>query len=62
MPFINIKLVEGRTPEQKQELARRITQNVQEILNTGPEHVWVTFDDVPAAEWFIAGKSLGPRR
>jgi len=62
MPFINIKLVEGRTPEQKQELARRITADVQEILNANPDHIWVTFDDVPAAEWFISGKSLGPRR
>lgn len=61
MPFITVRLITGRTQEQKDELARRITTDVQEVLQTRAESVWLTFEEIPASEWFIAGESLAPR-
>lgn len=60
MPVVTVRLVAGRTHDQKQELAKRITEDVVEILKTTPEHVWVTFDEVPGQDWFIESKPLRP--
>jgi 4-oxalocrotonate tautomerase len=60
MPFISVRLVGGRTHEQKQELARRITEATQEVLNTTSDHVWVTFEEIPGSDWHIAGRPLRP--
>lgn len=62
MPFVSVKLLQGRTTEQKQELARRITEDVVEVLKTSPEAVWVTFEELPGEDWTVAGKPLGPPR
>lgn len=62
MPFVSVKLLQGRTTEQKQELARRITEDVVEVLKTSAESVWVTFEELPPADWTVAGKPLGPPR
>lgn len=39
MPFINVKMVEGRAMEKKQELAEALTREVVRILDAEPE--WV---------------------
>jgi 4-oxalocrotonate tautomerase len=62
MPIVTVKLLPGRSAEQKEELARRITQDVQETLNVGPDAIWITFEEVPGADWYIAGKALKPAR
>lgn len=46
MPFINIKMLAGRTEEQKAELAKAITNAFAEIANTKPEAVSITFSDI----------------
>ena len=62
MPIVNVKLLPGRSGEQKQELAQRITRAVQETLNVGPDAVWITFEEIPGADWYVAGKALRPVR
>ena len=40
MPIINLKLVKGRTEDQKREFSDKATKLAVEILNVQPE--WVT--------------------
>ena len=56
VPVIEIKLWEGRTREQKAEIARRITDAVVEVGKTTPEHVQIIFCDSAKSDWAIAGK------
>jgi 4-oxalocrotonate tautomerase family enzyme len=53
MPFIHIHWYEGRTDEQKAELAKRIEEAMVEIAGTPREHVWVKFDDSSKSDFII---------
>jgi 4-oxalocrotonate tautomerase len=43
MPELTVNMIEGRTLEQKRELARRLTEAVVEVLKVDPSSVLVTF-------------------
>lgn len=59
MPFVEVKLYEGRTQEQKQALVDRITDAFEEIAGTPREQVWIVFRDVPRDQWGMDGKLQG---
>ncbi len=56
MPVITIELYEGRTVEQKRELAKAITDAVVRIAKTTPEATHIVYRDVKKTDWAIAGK------
>jgi len=56
MPFITIQMYEGRTAEQKAELAEKITDVVVEVAKTPRDHVWIRFEDAKKSDWSIAGQ------
>lgn len=56
MPVITIKLYEGRTREQKAELAKRITDDVVETIGSSRDHVWIFFEDAAKSDHAIAGE------
>ena len=45
MPFLEVKLWEGRTREQKAELARRLTDVMVEVAKCPAESVTIAFED-----------------
>lgn len=51
MPLVDITLFEGRTDEQKTQIARAIARAFIEIGNTRPDSVHVIFRDVDRANW-----------
>ena len=51
MPIVNVLLWEGRTVEQKRELAARITQDLVEVAKVPQASVVVTFQDYPKSDW-----------
>ena len=59
MPFIEVKLYEGRSREQKQALVDKITEAFVEIAGTPREHVWIVFRDVPKDQWAMDGQLQG---
>ena len=59
MPYIEIKLFEGRTQEQKQALVDRITEAFIEVAGAPREHVWIVFHDVPKDQWGMGGELQG---
>jgi len=55
MPFIEIHFVEGRTEEQRERLAKAITDAVAEIFGVSKENVWIEFDEMPRTHFATGG-------
>ena len=55
MPTIRVELLEGRTPQQKKELAQALTDACVKTLASKPESVDVLFFDVPRQDWATGG-------
>ncbi len=61
MPFVSIKMLEGRTKEQKKGLIESVSRCVAESLNIDEQHVWVVIEDFPKDEWGLGGKLASER-
>jgi 4-oxalocrotonate tautomerase len=51
MPHIAVKLAPGRSEEQKQELTRRIVQDVVDVLHVSEDVVSLTMEEVDPKDW-----------
>ncbi len=51
MPHVIVKLWPGKSAEQKQRLAERITADVMQVLHYSEESVSVAFEEVEASDW-----------
>ncbi len=51
MPHVIIKLLPGKTDDQKNRLAAEITKSIMSTLNYGEEAVSVAFEEVEATDW-----------
>ena len=51
MPHVIVKLVTGKTEEQKKRLAAEIVKVVMGVLNLGEEAVSVAFEEVNPQDW-----------
>jgi 4-oxalocrotonate tautomerase len=56
MPFVHVHWFEGRSDEQKAEIAKRITDALSEVGGSPPEEVWIRFDDSPKSNWTFGGE------
>lgn len=61
MPMLQVSILEGRTPQQKEELIARLTQTVTETLSVKPESVRILIQEMPKTHWGIAGQSVAKR-
>ncbi len=59
MPVVTIEWYEGRSPEQKREIAEKLTDLLVDVGKTEPEHVWIRFVDSPKSEWAMGGEIQG---
>lgn len=51
MPHIGIKMLKGRTPEQKEKLSAALVKTLTEQLGCSEAHVTCTIEDYTAREW-----------
>lgn len=58
MPHISVKCFPGRTEEQKIALAKRITEDVKEIMNAKEETISITIEDVAPESWDESVKNV----
>lgn len=61
MPFITVKMLEGRTKEQKRELVKAITNAVVEICKAPADGTMVVIEEVSRDHWARAGTLLSER-
>ena len=55
MPTLRVELMEGRTPEQKKELVKVLTQAVVDTLGSKPESVDILLYDIKRGDWATGG-------
>jgi 4-oxalocrotonate tautomerase len=62
MPIIRIEMMEGRSRETKQRLAREMTKLLAEIIDCDPAVVRVLIDDYGFDDWAVGGELESDRR
>ena len=55
MPTIRVEMFEGRTPEQKKEFVKAITEATCKTLGTKPEGVDVLLFEIKKTDWATGG-------
>ncbi|MBP1993851.1 tautomerase family protein [Paenibacillus eucommiae] len=60
MPYITIKLMEGRSRGRKERLAEQMTKTVCEVLEVDPSQVRIEFVELKEGSFAVAGQ-LTPR-
>jgi len=59
VPVVTIEWFEGRSGDQKREIAERLTELLSEVGNMPADQVWIRFVDSPKSEWAIGGVVQG---
>jgi 4-oxalocrotonate tautomerase len=62
MPFVNIRLVEGRSQDRKNEISTRIVDAISDVLQLPKDDIWVVFEDVSAGDWYVGSKTVAALR
>jgi 4-oxalocrotonate tautomerase len=62
MPFVNIRLVGGRSQEQKDEISKRVVDGISDVLQLPRNDIWVVFEDVAAADWYVGSTTVAEIR
>ncbi len=58
MPYVNIKLAGSVTREQKQQIAKEITETLERVAHKPKSYTYITFEEVAYEDWAIAGQLL----
>ncbi len=62
MPFATIRLVGGRSQEQKDEISKRVVDAISDVLQLPKDDIWVVFEDVPAGDWYVGSTAVAELR
>lgn len=55
MPLIEVRMFEGRTPEQKREFVEAITRETCRVLKCEASSVDIIIDDISRSNWATGG-------
>ena len=55
MPYINIKITQGATQAQKNELIKQFTQVMVDVLQKRPDQTHIVIDEVAPENWGFDG-------
>lgn len=61
MPFVNIMILAGRSKEQKQRLAKTVTEAVAASIDVDPAKVWIQIDEVDGDHFAIGGQLVADK-
>jgi len=62
MPYVQITWLEGRSVEQKRKIAERIAAVLIEQGKAKPEHIQITFLDLPTTSYALAGTLVADQK
>lgn len=66
VPFVNIRIVKEVIADdpvgKKASIAADVTAAIQKTTGLAETDVWVVFEEVPAAEWYVGKTSVEERR
>lgn len=55
MPIVDITLIEGRTPEAKERMMRKVADAIMESIGAPRDSIRVILREIPAAHFGIGG-------
>ncbi|MBO2535549.1 MULTISPECIES: 2-hydroxymuconate tautomerase [Rummeliibacillus] len=55
MPVVTIKLIEGRTDEQKHNLVEKVTEAISETVNAPKENVTIIIEEMKKEHYAVGG-------
>jgi 4-oxalocrotonate tautomerase len=58
MPYVTVKMLEGRTEEQKKALVEKVTEAVKETTGAKQESIVVFIEEMSKNHYAVAGKRL----
>ncbi|MED3979194.1 2-hydroxymuconate tautomerase [Priestia megaterium] len=58
MPVVTVKMLEGRTDEQKRALVEKVTGAVVETTGAAPEKVSIIIEEMAKNHYAVAGKRM----
>ncbi|WP_078593459.1 2-hydroxymuconate tautomerase [Evansella clarkii] len=58
MPIVTVKLLEGRSDDQKRQLVEKVTDAVVETTNASPEKVSVIIEEMSPSHFGTGGKRV----
>ena len=59
MPYINIKLAGTLNRDQKETIAKEITQIMEKVAYKPASYTYIVFDEVKGEDWSVGGSLLG---
>ncbi len=62
MPFVTIKMVEGRNQQQRDTIVRAVTQAIHEQTQIPKPDIWVVVEDVKASDWYTGATTVAEQR
>lgn len=62
MPYVFIEVLEGKTVDQKRDVAKKVTEAVSEGFGVPPRAVAVIFKDIPNENLSIEGQLIVDRK
>lgn len=62
MPMVTVEWVAGRSQDDKDKVARKIAAVIDEVSGVGKSQVWVRFEDVEPADWYLGDDSIAEVR
>jgi 4-oxalocrotonate tautomerase len=61
MPFVQISLIQGRTPEKKEALIKKVTEAIVETLQISKDQVHIVLNELPKENIGDGGIPLSKR-
>lgn len=61
MPIIRVEMFEGRTPEQKTNLVKAMTQSFIDTCGGTPDQIHIVIQDVAHGDWGFDGELVSER-
>ncbi len=61
MPFVNVKLAGTITKEQKKEIAKKMTDILEEVAGKKPSSTYIVFEEVEREDWAAGGILLSEK-
>lgn len=62
MPFVQVRITEGASQQQKEELIEGITDLLSRVLDKNPASTHVMIEEVPSESWGVRGKTVAELR
>lgn len=61
MPIVTVKMIEGRTDEQKRALVEEVTEAVSKTVNAPKENVFIVIEEMKKTDYATGGVRMSDK-